>query len=120
MSGPTTNGDIYIAGQASETVTRVNLATGDREALITPCNPGGSSDLPGLDQVLLNEETDELLMLAARIYDYDLVSGSCSRLPGSGFFLKIANASADQLLAITFGSLMQIDRVTGEIVFVSK
>ena len=120
LTEATAASEIYVAGQSSATVTWVNLDTGDRETLDTDCNLGGSSTFQGLDQVLYNEEARELLIRGDRIYSLDLNTDECVTLPNTVFLLQIQNASVNQMLAVSFGALMQIDRETGEVVFVSK
>lgn len=120
MTGAQAAAEIYAAGQSSGNITRVNLETGDRETLSTNCNVGASGIFQGLEQVLYNEAASELLVLSDRLFSIDLATDACVTLPGSVFSLEIQNVSANQLFAVTFRTLMQIDRETGEIAIISK
>lgn len=112
--------EIFAAGQASGTIYRVNLVTGDRVALSTSCDLGGSSNFQGLMQIRYNAAANELLILDSVLYSLDLETNQCSKLPRSTLLLEVQPASAEQLLAVTFGALWQYDRETGEVVVVSK
>jgi hypothetical protein len=98
----------------------VNLETGDRETVSTNRNVGAASVSQGPEQVLYNEAANELLVLSDRLFSIELATDACVTLPGSPFSLEIQNASANQQLAVTFRTLMQIDRETAEIVVISK
>jgi hypothetical protein len=115
-----TPGELFAAGQASGVIYRVDLATGDRTALTTNCDLGGSPTFPGLMQIRYNEAANELLILDNVLYSLDLDSDQCSRLPQSNALLEVQPVSAEQLLAVTFGALWQYDRETGEVVVISK
>jgi len=112
--------DLYVAGQTSETVVRVNLETGDREELSTGCDLGVSSTFQDLDQVLYNEALGELIISGATMYGLDLATAECAILPRRVSPLQLQVTPANQLLAVMFGSLVQLDRDTGEVVIVSK
>jgi hypothetical protein len=71
-------------------------------------------------QIRYNEAANELLILDNVLYSLDLATDQCSRLPQSNMILEVQPASAEQLLAVTFGALWQYDRETGEVVVVSK
>lgn len=115
-----TPAEIFAAGQASGTVFRVNVETGDRQALATNCDLGGSSSFQGLMQIRYNAAANELLILGDSLYSVDLDANLCDTLPRSTLLLEVQPASAEQLLAVTFGALLQYDRETGEVVVVSK
>ena len=112
--------DIYAAGQASGTLFRVNLETGDRQALSTNCDLGESPNFQGLMQIRYNAAANELLILGDALYSFNPDTGQCDTLPRSTLLLEVQPASAQQLLAVTFGTLLQYDRDTGEVVVVSK
>ena len=112
--------EIIAAGQASGTIFRVDLDTGDRQALSTTCDLGESSNFPGLMQIRYNDAGAELLILDGVLYSLDLDSDECDILPRSTLLLEVQPASAEQLLAVTFGALLQYDRQSGEVVVVSK
>ena len=112
--------DVFAAGQASGTVFRVDLDTGDREALVTNCDLGGAGAFQGLMQVRYNVAANELLILGDTLHSLDLATGDCIILPRSALLLEVQPASAQQLLGVTFGALVQLDRSTGEVVIVSK
>jgi len=115
-----TAAEVFAAGQASGTIFRVNLETGDRQALSTNCNLGESSSFSGLMQIRYNAAANELLILDSVLYSLDLDTDQCDTLPHSTLLLEVQPASAEQLLAVTFGALLQYDRETGEVVVVSK
>src|SRR5690606_29225318 len=53
---------LCVAGQDSELVTRVDLATGDREELVHGCDLGLASTFTGLDQVLFDPTDGRLII----------------------------------------------------------
>ncbi len=112
--------EIFAAGQASGTIFRVNLETGDRQELSTTCDLGDSSSFQSLMQIRHNAAANELLILDNTLYSLDLDTDQCNTLPRSTLLLEVQPASAEQLLAVTFGALLQYDRETGEVVVVSK
>ncbi len=118
-SSPTPS-EIFAAGQSSGSVFRVNLETGDREALVTNCDLGEAPAFDGLMQIRHNAAANELLVLGSSLYSIDLDTDQCVTLPRSTLLLEVQPASAEQLLAATFGALLQYDRETGEVVVVSK
>lgn len=112
--------EVFAAGQASGTIFRVNLETGDRQAVSTTCDLGDSSSFQGLTQIRYNAIANELLILGDSLYSLELDTGQCNTLPRSVSLLEVQPASGEQLLAVTFGALLQYDRETGEVVIVSK
>ena len=120
LTGSGTATDIFAAGQASGTIFQVNLETGDRQALAPTCDLGESTSFQGLMQIRYNAAANELLILGDTLYSLDLDTDQCDRLPASTLLLEVQPASAEQLLAVTFGALLQYDRETGEVVVVSK
>lgn len=114
--------DVYVAGQTSETVVRVNLETGDREQLVTSCIPSTWTEtaFQNLNQVLYNELLDELIISGDNLYTVDLETAACISLPQRVFPLHIQVTPTNQMLAVTFGTLLQLDRTSGEVVIVSK
>lgn len=112
--------EVYAAGQASGTVTRVDLETGDREELLTTCDKGLSPIFQNLDQVLYNQDVNELIISGDTLYRLELDTGDCEVLPRRILPLQIRMESGSRMLAVTFGALTQIDRTTGEVVIVSK
>ncbi|HET6630376.1 MAG TPA: hypothetical protein VFG91_11435 [Woeseiaceae bacterium] len=113
--------DLYVAAQTSGLVTRVNLETGDREELVTGCDfDFGAPTFQNLDQVLYNESENELIVNADRLHSFDLDTADCDRLPRSIFMLQLGMAPGNQILVADFGTLMQYDRTTGQVVIVSK
>jgi hypothetical protein len=111
---------LYVAGQASETVTRVELETGDREALATTCDLGLSSTFQDLDQVLYGEGLGELIISGDKLYSLDLESAECMTLPRRTFQLQMQVTPTSEILGVSFGMMTQIDRETGEVVIISK
>ena len=109
--------EVFAAGQASGRVFRVNLDSGDREEFAADCNLGVSSNL---DQIRYNAAANELLILGDNLYSFDLAAEQCATLPLNTSILEVQPASAEQLLGVTFGTLLQYDRDTGEVVVVSK
>ena len=120
LTGSGTATEIFAAGQASGTVFQVNLETGDRQALATTCDLGEFTSFQGLMQIRYNAAANELLILGDKLYSLDLDTDQCDTLPRSTLLLEVQPASAEQLLAVTFGALLQYDRETGEVVVVSK
>ena len=120
LTGSGTATEIFAAGQSSGTVFQVNMETGDRQALATTCDLGESTSFQGLMQIRYNAAANELLILADTLYSLNFDTDQCDRLPPSTFLLEVQPASAEQLLAVTFGALLQVDRDTGEVVVVSK
>ena len=112
--------EVFAAGQASGTIFRVDLDSGDRVELSTNCDLGGSSNFQGLMQIRYNVAANELLILGNELYSVSLDNDQCDILPRSTLLLEVQPVSAEQLLALTFGSLLQYDRDTGEVVVVSK
>ena len=112
--------EIFAAGQASGTIFRVNLDTGERQELSTTCDLGDSLSFPGLMQIQYNAAANELLILDDLLYSIDLETNQCDTLPSTTLFLDVQPASEQQLLVTTFGALMQYDRETGEVVIISK
>ena len=99
----------------------MNLDTGDREELSTGCDLGVSSTFQELDQVLYNEALGELIISGNKLYGLDLATAECAILPRRvSPLLQMQVTPANQLLAVMFGSLVQLDRDTGEVVIVSK
>lgn len=111
--------ELYVAGQTSEAVARVDLETGDREALVTGCD-GSAATFANLDQVLYSDVLDELLISGDEFYSLDLGTGDCAALPRWVLPLQVRITPANQVLAVILGALVQIDRATGEVVIVSK
>ena len=114
--------DVYVAGQTSETIVRVNLETGDREELVADCPLAWWTEtaFQTLDQVLYNEFLDALIISGDNFYSLDLETGACTSLPRRVFPLHIQLTPANQMLAVSFGALLHFDRDTGEVVIVSK
>lgn len=112
--------ELFVAGQTSGAVTRVDLETGDREALAAGCNAGLSPPFDNLDQVLYNATFNELLISGDQLFSLDLESAACNTLPRWVFPLQIRVTPTNQMLGVVFGALVQIDRGTGEVVIVSK
>jgi len=112
--------EIFAAGQASGIAFRVNLDTGDRQPLVTNCDLGQATTFQGLMQIRYNAAANELLILGDSLYSVDPDTNQCDILPRSTLLLEVQPASAEQLLAVTFGALLQYDRETGEVVIVSK
>jgi DNA-binding beta-propeller fold protein YncE len=112
--------ELYVAGQTSETVMRVDLETGDREELMTGCDLGLSSSFQGLGQVLYNGVLNELIISGDRLYSLNLETGECAELPLREFPLQIQFTAENEMLAVVFGALMQMDRGTGDLVIISK
>lgn len=90
------------------------------EEVVTSCDPGLSSTFQGLDQVLYNGALNELIIGGDRLYSLDLETSACARLPLKQFPLQIQFAAENEMLAVVFGALMQMDRETGELVIISK
>lgn len=111
---------LYVAGQASETVTRVDLETGDREALATTCDLGLSSTFQNLHQVLYSEILGELIISGDKLYSLNLDSAECTTLPRRAFQLQMQVSPTSEILAVSFGTMTQMDRETGEVVIISK
>ena len=111
-----TSNELYVAGQASERITRVDLETGNREELAHNC----PTTFGTLTQVLYDEGRDELLISGDRLLSYDLASGQCTQLPRRVHTLQMRITPADQMIGVWFRALLQIDRETGEVVIISK
>lgn len=111
---------LCVAGQDSELVTRVDLATGDREELVHGCDLGLASTFTGLDQVLFDPTDGRLIIKGDSVYSFDPGAVQCTRLPVAEVPLEFRVTSAGQLLGADFHALMQFDPGTGEIVVISK
>ena len=122
MTRVTGTPDVYVAGQTSETIVRVNLETGDREELVANCPPAWWTDtaFQNLDQVLYNGILDTLIISGDNLYSYELETSACTALPRRLFPLHIQVTPENQMLAASFGALLHLDRDTGEVVIVSK
>lgn len=112
--------EMYVAAQTAELVTRVDLATGDRELLAHNCVLGNASTFTTLDQVLYDEVRNELLISGDELFSIDLGTGECIQLSRRVFPLEIRTTAAGEMLAVSFRNLLQIDRATGEVVIISK
>ena len=113
-------GTLYVAGQLSETVTSVDLASGDREALATSCDLGLSSTFQTLDEVYYSEVGNELLIRGDGLYSVDLGTEECDALPLKVGPFQLATTPSNELLAVAFRVLMQLDRETGAVVVLSR
>jgi DNA-binding beta-propeller fold protein YncE len=116
MTRAGSSNELYVAGQHSERITRVDLETGNREELIHNCPVAFGT----LTQVLYDEGRDALLISGDRLLNFDLASGQCTQMPMRVSTLKMQITPADQMIAVTFRALLQIDRATGEVVIISK
>lgn len=112
-----TSSELFVANQGSESVMRADLETGDREELAHSC---ATTTFAMLNQVLFSEPRHELLISGDNFFSVDLESGECTSLPRRVSPLQIRTTSDDQLLAVSFRTLLQIDRATGEVAIVSK
>ena len=108
--------ELYVAAQDSGQITRVDLETGNREELILNCPvPFGT-----LTQVLYDEGRDALLISGDRLLSFDFASRQCLQMPKRVSTLEMRITPADQMIAVWFRALLQIDRETGEDVIISK
>jgi DNA-binding beta-propeller fold protein YncE len=107
---------LYVAGQHSERITRVDLETGNREELVHNCPVAFGT----LTQVLYDEGRDALLISGDRLLNVDFASGQCTEMPRRVSTLQMQITPADQMIAVWFRALLQIDRETGEVVIISK
>ncbi len=108
--------ELYVAGQDTERITRVDLQTGNREDLIHNCPVAFGT----LNQVLYEEGRDALLISGDRLLSFDFASGQCTQMPRRASTLEMRITPADQMIAVAFRALLQIDRETGEVVIISK
>ena len=112
--------EAYAAAQTSGLVTHVDLETGDRQTLVTTCDLQDPPAFDNLAQVLYNEARHELIVSDDRLYAIDLATAGCQRLPRRVLPLEVQVTPANQMLAVSFRTLMQLDRETGEVVIVSR
>lgn len=114
-----TSNELYVGGHNNDAglVTRVNLETGDREALTHNCE---TSAFPVLTQVHYGEARNELIVLSDLLLTIDLESGQCTQLPQRTFVTQLRTTAQDQMLAVTSRAMLQVDRETGEVVIISK
>ena len=112
--------EAYAAGQTSGLVTRVDLETGHRETLVTNCDLQDPPAFDNLEQVLYNEARHELIVSDDRLYAIDVATSACERLPRRVLPLEVQVTPENQMLAVSFRALMQLDRETGEVVIISR
>jgi uncharacterized protein YjdB len=113
------NNRAYVTNQLYGTVQRVDLETGDREALAPSCAAtlGEDQSLMGL---AFDPTNNELLVIGDRLTAINLQDLQCSIVSYLQSPFDIAISSNDLVLAVTFGELQLMDRRSGRRVVISK
>ncbi len=111
-------GIAYVANQLDNSVLVVDLDTGDRSLLATACPIEQPPET--LQQVLHDPLRDELLILGDGLFVHDLVSGGCTQIPVRTSLDNVQVTSDGQLLVTMLRGVAQLDRPSGQIVFISR
>jgi hypothetical protein len=123
----TSSSSLYVSNQAAENIMRVDIATGDRQVVLQECLDASSMNVLGiretLQQVHCNENGEELLILGDNLLSLDLETLDCDvEIPqlGNRGILRVQVTPQNQVLALTLGSLVQLDRNSAEMVIISR
>jgi hypothetical protein len=111
----------YVANQETNQVIRVDLDSGDREVIALECLEGAQPAT--LAQVLFDEGTGELIVLADGLFVVDIDTLVCTPVPSVPARvspLHVQVTPKGRMLAAVFNALGQLDRESGDVVIVSK